>query len=62
MLGGGYVGLEMAQAYSRFGSRVTIIETGPQLMTREDPDVADEMHRILGDEGIQILVGPKPSM
>jgi pyruvate/2-oxoglutarate dehydrogenase complex dihydrolipoamide dehydrogenase (E3) component len=42
VLGGGYVGLEMAQAYRRFGSRVTIIETGPQLMTREDPDVADE--------------------
>jgi pyruvate/2-oxoglutarate dehydrogenase complex dihydrolipoamide dehydrogenase (E3) component len=35
---------------------VTIIETGPQLMTREDPDVADEMQRILSDEGIQILV------
>src|SRR5438067_631699 len=56
VLGGGYVGLEMAQAYRRFGSRVTIIETGPQLMTREDPEVADEMQRILGDEGIQILV------
>src|SRR5499425_3337400 len=56
VLGGGYAGLEMAQAYRRFGSRVTIIETGPQLMTREDPDVADEMQRILGDEGIQILV------
>jgi pyruvate/2-oxoglutarate dehydrogenase complex dihydrolipoamide dehydrogenase (E3) component len=56
VLGGGYVGLEMAQAYRRFGSHVTIIETGPQLMTREDPDVADEMQRILSDEGIQILV------
>jgi pyruvate/2-oxoglutarate dehydrogenase complex dihydrolipoamide dehydrogenase (E3) component len=56
VLGGGYVGLEMAQAYRRFGSRVTIIETGPQLMTREDRDVADEMQRILGDEGIQILL------
>ena len=56
VLGGGYVGLEMAQAYRRFGSRVTVIETGPQLMTREDPDVADEMQRILSDEGIQILV------
>ena len=43
VLGGGYVGLEMAQAYHRFGSRVTVIETGPQLMTREDPDVADEI-------------------
>src|SRR5262249_56143691 len=39
VLGGGYVGLEFAQAYRRFGSRVTIIEHGPQLMQREDPDV-----------------------
>src|SRR6201988_4741893 len=56
VLGGGYVGLEMAPAYGRFGSRVMIIEPGPQLMTREDPDVAGEMKRILSDEGIQILV------
>jgi len=55
VLGGGYVGLEMAQAYRRFGSRVTIIEHGPQLAGREDPDVADEMRRILSDEGIDIL-------
>jgi pyruvate/2-oxoglutarate dehydrogenase complex dihydrolipoamide dehydrogenase (E3) component len=56
VLGGGYVGLELAQAYRRFGSRVTMIEHGPQLAGREDPDVADEMRRILGDEGIDILV------
>jgi pyruvate/2-oxoglutarate dehydrogenase complex dihydrolipoamide dehydrogenase (E3) component len=56
VLGGGYVGLEMAQAYRRFGSRVTVIEAGPQLMGREDPDVANEMQRILGDEDIQFLV------
>jgi pyruvate/2-oxoglutarate dehydrogenase complex dihydrolipoamide dehydrogenase (E3) component len=56
VLGGGYVGLELAQAYRRFGSRVTIVEHGPQLMGREDPDVAGEMQRILSDEGIQILV------
>ena len=56
VLGGGYVGLELAQAYRRFGSRVTVIETGPQLMTREDPDVAEEMHRLLSEEGIQILL------
>jgi pyruvate/2-oxoglutarate dehydrogenase complex dihydrolipoamide dehydrogenase (E3) component len=56
VLGGGYVGLEMAQAYRRFGSRVTVIESGPQLMTREDPDIADEMQRILSDEGVQVLV------
>jgi pyruvate/2-oxoglutarate dehydrogenase complex dihydrolipoamide dehydrogenase (E3) component len=56
VLGGGYVGLEMAQAFRRFGSRVTIIEYGPQLAGREDPDVADEMRRILSDEGIDILM------
>jgi pyruvate/2-oxoglutarate dehydrogenase complex dihydrolipoamide dehydrogenase (E3) component len=56
VLGGGYVGLELAQAYRRFGSRVTIIQHGPQLMGREDPDVAAEVRRILGDEGIEVLV------
>jgi pyruvate/2-oxoglutarate dehydrogenase complex dihydrolipoamide dehydrogenase (E3) component len=56
VLGGGYVGLELAQAYRRFGSRVTVIQHGPQLMGREDPDVSDELQRILSDEGIQVLV------
>ena len=56
VLGGGYVGLELAQAYRRFGSRVTIIQHGPQLMDREDPDVAEEVQRILSDEGIQVLL------
>jgi pyruvate/2-oxoglutarate dehydrogenase complex dihydrolipoamide dehydrogenase (E3) component len=56
VLGGGYVGLELAQAYRRFGSRVTVIEQGPQLMSREDPDVVAEMQRILSDEGIGILL------
>jgi pyruvate/2-oxoglutarate dehydrogenase complex dihydrolipoamide dehydrogenase (E3) component len=56
VLGGGYVGLELAQAYRRFGSRVSVIESGPQLMSREDPDVADEMRRRLSEEGIQFLL------
>jgi pyruvate/2-oxoglutarate dehydrogenase complex dihydrolipoamide dehydrogenase (E3) component len=56
VLGGGYVGLEMAQAYRRFGSRVTVIETGPQLMTREDPDVADAIQQILSEDGVQFLL------
>jgi pyruvate/2-oxoglutarate dehydrogenase complex dihydrolipoamide dehydrogenase (E3) component len=55
VLGAGYIGLELAQAYRRFGSRVTVIEPGRQLMGREDPDVAAEMQRILTDEGIQFL-------
>src|SRR5207237_4607177 len=57
VLGGGYVGLEMAQAYRRFGSRVTVIEAAPQIMSREDLDVAEEVQRILAAEGIQFLLG-----
>jgi pyruvate/2-oxoglutarate dehydrogenase complex dihydrolipoamide dehydrogenase (E3) component len=56
VLGGGYVGLELAQAYRRFGSRVTVIEHGPRLMNREDPDVVDEVQRILSGEGIGFLI------
>jgi pyruvate/2-oxoglutarate dehydrogenase complex dihydrolipoamide dehydrogenase (E3) component len=53
VLGGGYVGLELAQAYRRFGSRVTVIEAGPQLMGREDSEVSDEVQRILDQEGVE---------
>ena len=56
VIGGGYSGLELAQAYRRFGSDVTVIESGPQLMGREDYDASHEIHRILSDEGIQIFV------
>src|SRR5499425_3006993 len=56
VIGGGYSGLELAQAYRRFGSDVTIIEYGPQLLAREDIDVSQEMRRILTREGIQVLV------
>jgi len=56
VIGGGYSGLELAQAYRRFGSDVTIIESGPQLMAREDIDVSQEIRRILSDEGIQVFV------
>jgi pyruvate/2-oxoglutarate dehydrogenase complex dihydrolipoamide dehydrogenase (E3) component len=56
VIGGGYSGLEFAQAYRRFGSNVTIIESGLQLMGREDIDDSQEMRRILSGEGIQVLV------
>jgi pyruvate/2-oxoglutarate dehydrogenase complex dihydrolipoamide dehydrogenase (E3) component len=59
VIGGGYVGLELAQAYRRFGSRVTIIETGPQLASREDPDVAAALQEMLRDEGIAVYLGAK---
>jgi pyruvate/2-oxoglutarate dehydrogenase complex dihydrolipoamide dehydrogenase (E3) component len=56
VLGGGYVGLEFAQAYRRFGSRVTIIQHGEQLLDREDADVSAEVRHILGGEGIGSLL------
>jgi pyruvate/2-oxoglutarate dehydrogenase complex dihydrolipoamide dehydrogenase (E3) component len=56
VLGGGYTGLEMAQAYRRFGSRVTVIEPGPRIMGREDPDIADEIQRVLGSGSIKFVL------
>lgn len=56
VLGGGYIGLEMAQAFRRFGSRVTVIESNPQLLPREDADVADQIHRVLREEGIEFIL------
>ena len=60
VLGGGYVGLELAQAYRRFGSRVTVIEPGSQLMSREDPDISAEIQRILSNEGVEFLIAAQP--
>jgi pyruvate/2-oxoglutarate dehydrogenase complex dihydrolipoamide dehydrogenase (E3) component len=56
VLGGGYVGLEFAQAYRRFGSRVTVVERGPQVLAREDPEVAEALQRLLADERIEVLL------
>jgi pyruvate/2-oxoglutarate dehydrogenase complex dihydrolipoamide dehydrogenase (E3) component len=55
VIGGGYVGLEFAQAYRRFGSRVTIVQRGAQLLAGEDADVVSEVSRILTTEGINIV-------
>src|SRR4051812_13468435 len=57
VLGGGYVGVEFAQAFRRFGSRVTVVEYGPQLLGREDPDVADAVRAIFDDDGIDVVLG-----
>jgi pyruvate/2-oxoglutarate dehydrogenase complex dihydrolipoamide dehydrogenase (E3) component len=54
VVGGSYVGLEFAQMFARFGSRVTILQSGPQILPREDPDVAEAAQRILEAEGIAI--------
>ncbi|MDZ7708319.1 MAG: mercuric reductase [Trueperaceae bacterium] len=59
IVGGSYIGLEMAQAFHRLGSRVTVLEGGPQLMGREDADVADAARELLEDEGIDIVLNAK---
>lgn len=56
VVGGGYIGLELAQAIRRFGSRVTVVERGAQLAGREDPDVAAALLELFGDEGIEVLL------
>jgi pyruvate/2-oxoglutarate dehydrogenase complex dihydrolipoamide dehydrogenase (E3) component len=57
VLGGGYVGLELAQAYRRFGSRVSIVEAGLQLAGREDPDIAAAILEMLHEEDIGVHLG-----
>jgi len=57
VVGGSYIGLEFAQMYRRFGSKVTVVERGPRLIAREDDDVSDEIRAILEREGIEIRTG-----
>ncbi|MGH7627564.1 MAG: mercuric reductase [Gemmatimonadaceae bacterium] len=57
VLGGGYIGLEFAQMFRRFGSRVTIVQRGAQLLEREDPDVAAAVAAILREDGVEVLLG-----
>jgi pyruvate/2-oxoglutarate dehydrogenase complex dihydrolipoamide dehydrogenase (E3) component len=59
VLGGGYVGLEMAQPMRRFGSRVTVVEQAPRLVAREDEDVAQAVLELFEDEGIEVVLGAR---
>ena len=56
VLGGGYVGLEFGQMFRRFGSSVTIVQRASQLLGREDQDVADEVAKILREDGVEVLL------
>jgi pyruvate/2-oxoglutarate dehydrogenase complex dihydrolipoamide dehydrogenase (E3) component len=56
IVGGGYIALEFAQMYRRFGARVTVVERGPRLASREDEDVSSTVEEILRAEGIDIIV------
>jgi pyruvate/2-oxoglutarate dehydrogenase complex dihydrolipoamide dehydrogenase (E3) component len=56
IIGGSYIALEFAQMYRRFGARVTVVEKGPRLASREDDDVSDTIKTILQNEGIEIVL------
>jgi pyruvate/2-oxoglutarate dehydrogenase complex dihydrolipoamide dehydrogenase (E3) component len=60
ILGGGYVGLEFGQMFRRFGSEVTVVQRGAHLLSREDDDVADEVAKILREDGIEVLLETSP--
>jgi pyruvate/2-oxoglutarate dehydrogenase complex dihydrolipoamide dehydrogenase (E3) component len=59
VLGGGYIGVEFSQMFRRFGSQVTVIQSGPQLLREEDEDVAAEVLKILREDGIEILLNAR---
>ena len=59
VMGGGYIGVEFGQMFRRFGSRVTIVQRGAHLLSREDPDVADEVAKILREDQIEILLNSR---
>jgi pyruvate/2-oxoglutarate dehydrogenase complex dihydrolipoamide dehydrogenase (E3) component len=59
VVGGGYVGVEMAQAMRRFGSEVTIVDRNGRLMSKEDPDVCEALGSLLADEGVDILLNAR---
>lgn len=61
VLGGGYIGLEFGQLFRRFGSQVTIVQSGSQLLTREDSDVAEEVANILRQDGVNVMLNAKAS-
>jgi mercuric reductase len=56
VVGGGPVGVEFAQIFARFGSRVTIVNHGPQIAARSDTEAANELQAALEDEGIEIVL------
>lgn len=61
VIGGGYVGLEFGQMFRRFGSQVTILTAGEQLLTREDPDIASNVKEILEQDGLTVHLNARPT-
>ncbi|MBV9706753.1 MAG: mercuric reductase [Chloroflexi bacterium] len=60
IVGGGYIGLEFGQMFRRFGAHVTVIQRGANLLSHEDPDVAQAVANIMREDGIEVLLETKP--
>ena len=61
VIGAGPIGCELAQAFARLGSDVTLIHTGEHILSREDADAAETLQRVFVDEGIHLLLGARPT-
>ncbi len=61
ILGGGYIGVEFGQMFRRFGSRVTIVQSGPHLLAREDADISEQVEKIFREDGIELLLNRRVS-
>src|SRR5690606_35795693 len=59
VLGGGPIGCELAQAFARLGSQVTLVEMSPRLLNREDPEISEMLRQRFIDEGMAVLTGHK---
>lgn len=59
ILGGGYIGLEFGQMFRRYGSRVTIVHQGQQIVQREDPEIAEELQKALVAEGVEFVLNAR---
>ena len=61
IVGGSYIALEFAQVFRRFGSEVTVLVRGDRVLTREDPDLAESVQKVLAREGVEFRFGVQPS-
>lgn len=57
IMGGSYIGVEFSQMFCRLGTRVTIVDTKPRLMAREDPDVSHPLEELLVEAGVELMLG-----
>jgi pyruvate/2-oxoglutarate dehydrogenase complex dihydrolipoamide dehydrogenase (E3) component len=55
-IGGGPISVEMAQAFARFGTKVTVLQSGPRLLSKEEPEISELINQLLENEGLKIVL------